>query len=105
MPSLGGYFSLSNDTILVKGAKHSVLLDLRNEKIFRVNSSARSILELAGQGLTLEEVVARVKRRVDASDTRSFIEDLSNQGLVMISETMSQSVQEKKPHSKLSMLW
>jgi radical SAM protein with 4Fe4S-binding SPASM domain len=102
---LGGYFSLSNDTILVKGAKHSVLLDLKNKKIFRVNSSARSILELAGQGLTLEEVVKRVKRRVNASDTRSFIEDLSNQGLVMISETMPQSVPEKIPHPKLSMLW
>jgi radical SAM protein with 4Fe4S-binding SPASM domain len=85
------FYSLSNNKVLSKGAKYSLVLDLDSGTISRINEPARKIIELGEKGLRISEVVDELKSEIRVSDVLSFINQLSIQGLIRISP-------ESKPH-------
>lgn len=61
------------------------MLDVSEGRAFRPNESARRIIELGEQGLTVSETVELLKSEFEALDIRSFIDDLCNHDLINLS--------------------
>lgn len=105
MSSLDHYFFLSDGKVIVNGSKKSVLLDLKNGKIYSVNSSARRIINLGEQGYKIVGAIERLSTELEASDVISFLKELSGLGMVQFSECRKQRKPDKVPLPKLDFLW
>lgn len=99
------YFCLATDKILVNGAKNSLLLDLSKGIVLRPNESARRIIELSEQGLTISEVVEVLKPEFDAFEIHSFIDDLCRRDLIYLSPYSNTSDNVPPASTKLEFLW
>ena len=105
MPSPNHYFFLSQGKVLVDGVKNSVVLDLGDGKIYRVNASAKRIIQLGEKGLKVAETIERLNPEIEASEVCSFLEDLSGKGLLQISVDSKKLTIEEQPSFKLDFLW
>ena len=101
---LSSHFFLSEEKVLVKGAKHSVVLDLESGKIYRTNSAAENILELGERGVCIGDVLLKLDSKIRRADAASFIEDSSSQGLLTLSRA-TKSQQTKQLAPVLDFLW
>jgi radical SAM protein with 4Fe4S-binding SPASM domain len=99
------FFFLSENKVLVSGVKKSILLDLKDAKTFLINNSAKNILELGEQGLRIGEAIDKLKGEIQSEDVLSFLENLWNQNLVVLSETAKLQESEKRIEPKLDFLW
>ena len=99
------FFFLSENKALVSGVKKSILLDLKDAKTFLINNSAKNILELGEQGLRVGEAIDKLKREVQSEDLLSFLENLWNQNLIVLSETAKLQESEERIEPKLDFLW
>jgi radical SAM protein with 4Fe4S-binding SPASM domain len=98
------HFFLSEEKVLVKGAKHSILLDFEKGKIYRANSAAENILELGERGASIGEALSQLGSEIKCADITSFIEEASSQGLLTVSQTpQSQPTEQHAP--LLDFLW
>ncbi len=105
MTSLNHHFFLSEGKVLVNGNKNSVVLDLQDSKIYRVNASARRIIELGEQGLKVAEAIEKLSPEFEVSDVLSFLEELSGQELILLSANPKLRNPANWPSSKLNFLW
>ncbi len=99
------YFFLSEGNVLVKGAKHSLILNLSTHSMNRVNDSARKIIELGERGLKISEVLEELKPEIKAEDVLAFIEEVSIQCLVHLSSQPKLPSTEDKFPPVLDFLW
>jgi radical SAM protein with 4Fe4S-binding SPASM domain len=92
--------------VIVDGAKYSACIDFKNTQIFRLNSSARTIIKIGEEKLTIAEAAERLKPKFEAKEVTSFIEELHSKGIVELEEsTSSDDVEPEKILPKLNMLW
>lgn len=89
--------------MLIKGAKHSLVLDFNSGGIYRINESARQIIELGEQGFRISDAIEELE--LEASDIFSFIKELSGQGLILLSSEPKLQRPEKGPSPRLNFLW
>ncbi|UCE15874.1 MAG: radical SAM protein [Candidatus Bathyarchaeota archaeon] len=102
---LSNYFFLSEKKALVNGAKNSIIIDLKASKIYRVNSSARRIIELGEQGSKVAEVAKKQCFDLDGEDVYSFIKEIADLGLIRISARPKTSSPKEDRLPKLDFLW
>lgn len=85
MNTLNNFFFLPESSVLVRGAKYSLLMNFNDGKTFRLNNSASKIIELGEKGLNISEIVKSLQDETDSSDAISFMKKLSAAGLAKIS--------------------
>ena len=59
-------FSLAPDVLLQRFEDKALLLDLSGEKVYWLNATGARVAELASQGHTLEDLLARLDREFAA---------------------------------------
>lgn len=103
--NLNHHFFLSDDAVLVNGAKNSVLLDLQGNKVYRVNASAKQVIELGERGLRLMDVMGKCSPELETSDVLSFVREIGNLGLLKFSAKPKSPNLKKRSSPKLDFLW
>jgi radical SAM protein with 4Fe4S-binding SPASM domain len=73
------YFSLNPDSIFVTGARRAAIYNLTSGDIFSIDEAGREILELAGEGLSLHEILPRARCARSPDEVDTFLHEL--QGL------------------------
>lgn len=96
---------MSDDSALVKGAKHSLVLNFRNNELNRANIYACQIIEMGESGLKISEVIEIFQSEIDAADLLLFIENLSSQGLISLSSSPKPRTCKRQLSSTLDFLW
>ena len=99
------FFFLSDGKVLVDGAKNSIVLDLADSKIYRLNASAKRIIQLGEKGLKVGETTEKLSADIEASEVYSFLDELSGKGLIQISPSSKKQCIEEKPCFGLDFLW
>lgn len=99
------YFTLAENKILTNGAKNSVILDLKERKLFKINSSAKSIIELGQQNYKVEDAIKEIRPKLKRSEVISFIRDLLDLRIITLSRERPPQPKEKKLVPKLDMIW
>lgn len=99
------YFFLPPNKELVNGAKNSVILDFHAGEIYRINESARQIIESGEKGFQISEAAKELD--LEPSDIFSFVKNLSDQGLVQLSPFQNPNLPAvyKKLLPQLDFLW
>lgn len=90
---------------IVDGAKYSACIDFKNNQIFRLNLSARAIIRLGEDKLTIAEAVEKLKPKFEASEVTSFITELQEKGIVELSESSTPDCELQNIPFRLNMLW
>ncbi len=80
-------------------------MDFKSGQIYRINNSARTIIELGEKGLKVDEAVKKLKPRFKEADVRSFMKELSDQGLIAFSPKSQSPSPVKRSSPKLEFLW
>lgn len=97
------HFFLSEGKVLVSGAKNSVVVDFCSGRMYQVNTSAQQIIKGGEQGLSVGEVI-NLSPHIKAADILSFLENVSDQGLIQFSSNHNPWHLERPPFS-LDFLW
>jgi hypothetical protein len=80
---------LSHNVRTVTNSGGGALLDLHAGKMFRLNTTGASIVELLAEGYTEDRIAAEISQRSDidsalvCSDVHAFLAALKDHGLVM----------------------
>ena len=101
------YFALHADSILVNGARRCAIYHLTTGNVFSVDEAGREILELSGEGLTVEEIFSRARCVQSADEVAAFVQQLQDLGLGEMSPQRGQSsrTQVSLPPKRLSKVW
>ncbi len=99
------YFFLGSGKIIVHGVKHSVLLDLKDCKIYSLNPLARHILDLGERGLNIKEVIEKLNSELEASGVIDFLNELLDHDMIQLSNEPKQENLQTSPLPKLDFLW
>jgi len=99
------HFFISSEKALVDGIKYSNILDFKEGKIYRINASAKRIIDLGEGGLTVSEVEKKIHAGLSRLELHSFLEDLANKDLIALSVNPKPKMNDMKPEPRLDFIW
>jgi radical SAM protein with 4Fe4S-binding SPASM domain len=100
---LNQFFFLNDDCVLVNGIKNSVIINFKNQEIFRANNFSKRIIELGETGYRLSEVSKLLE--LEVIDLQTFIKELAEKNLIRFSSKPKIDKTIEKSSPKLDFLW